>query len=257
MDSERRNWTREELILALDLYCRIPFGQINQTNPLVIELARLLNRTPAAVSMKMGNLGRFDPTLQKRNVSGLKHGSKKDEEVWNEFNNRWQQLAIESAEIQRKQFSKELLPALIQPEDLITERETEKEATVKVRLVQRFFRDSVLSSYDYACSICQIAVPALLNASHIIPWSHDESKRADPRNGLCLCALHDRAFDRGYLCVDTDCRIAISNDIQRDNVCDMHRVALLDIQGKSIMLPKRFVPNMEYFTYHRNHIFRS
>ncbi|MCE5186308.1 MAG: HNH endonuclease [Planctomycetaceae bacterium] len=257
MDSERRNWTREELILALDLYCRIPFGQINQTNPLVIELAKLLGRTPASVSMKMGNLGRFDATLQNRNVTGLKHGSKKDEEVWNEFNNRWQQLAVESAEIQRKQFSKQLLPALSQPEDLIPEGATEKQATVKVRLVQRFFRDSVLSSYEYACSFCQIAMPDLLNASHIIPWCDDESKRADPRNGLCLCTLHDRAFDRGYLSVDSGYSILISKDVKRANVCNVHKVALLDIQGKTITLPNRFVPNVEYFEYHRNKIFRS
>lgn len=256
MKSDRKNWTREELILALDLYCRMPFGQIHGSNPHIVKLAAALGRTPSAVSMKMCNFARLDPALQNRKIAGLSHGSKKDVEIWNEFDNRWQNLALMSADIQRAHYRQPLADTLLEPDD-IAEMETEKEATVKVRLVQRFFRQSVLSSYNSACSICQIAIPALLNASHIIPWSDDESKRADPRNGICLCALHDRAFDRGYLAVDGNLQVLVSREVTRANVSPTHKIALLDIQGQPINLPERFHPHAEYFEYHRAHIFQS
>ena len=41
----RREWTREELIVALNLYCKIPLGRIHIRNPLVIELVRAIGRT--------------------------------------------------------------------------------------------------------------------------------------------------------------------------------------------------------------------
>lgn len=78
-------WSREELVLAIELYCRVPFGRITTRNPDICSLARLLGRTPASVTRKLGNFGAFDPELAARNVSGLTHGSKLDREVWDEF----------------------------------------------------------------------------------------------------------------------------------------------------------------------------
>lgn len=69
-------WSREETILAFDLYCRTPFGKISQNNPAIIELANLLGRTPGSVGLKMHNLAHYDPELQKRNVMAMSHGSK-------------------------------------------------------------------------------------------------------------------------------------------------------------------------------------
>jgi putative restriction endonuclease len=40
----RRDWTREDLIVAFNLYCKIPFGQIHIRNPQVIELAKAIGR---------------------------------------------------------------------------------------------------------------------------------------------------------------------------------------------------------------------
>lgn len=60
-----KNWTREETILAFLLYCQVPFGKIHSSNPLIRNLAEVINRTPSAVSMKMCNFGRFDPSLKK------------------------------------------------------------------------------------------------------------------------------------------------------------------------------------------------
>ena len=52
-------WTRQELILAFDLYCRIPFRKTKANNRDVIELAKLLGRSPASVARKLGNFGSF------------------------------------------------------------------------------------------------------------------------------------------------------------------------------------------------------
>ena len=68
-------WNREELILAFDLYCRIPFKKTKANNPEVIRLAKSLNRSAASVARKLGNFGSFDPELKKQQVTGLAHAS--------------------------------------------------------------------------------------------------------------------------------------------------------------------------------------
>ena len=85
---ERRNWTREEILVAMALYHQIPFGKIGRNNPEIISLAKVLGRTPSALAMKMCNLASFDQTLRDRNVNGLSNGSKLDKEIWQEFAGR-------------------------------------------------------------------------------------------------------------------------------------------------------------------------
>lgn len=84
-EDSRRLWTEEEEILALDLYCRIPFGLISSKNPDIVHLAALIDRTPGAVSMKLSNLARLDPTLNQRGIHGLQNGSILDEKVFSDF----------------------------------------------------------------------------------------------------------------------------------------------------------------------------
>ena len=77
----RRAWTREELIVAFNLYCKIPFGRIHIRNPLVMDLAKAIGRTPSAVSWKLANFARLDPALQKRNIAGASHGARAEVEI--------------------------------------------------------------------------------------------------------------------------------------------------------------------------------
>ena len=92
-NSKNEKWTKDETLLALALYCRIPFGKIHKQNPHIIELAKLLGRTPAAVSMKMGNFGRFDTELAEKGITGLSHGSAMDKLVWDEYHLNMQELS--------------------------------------------------------------------------------------------------------------------------------------------------------------------
>jgi putative restriction endonuclease len=96
----RRNWTREEQILAFNLYCKTPFSKISAAyNKEIKELAAIIGRSDSAVALKLVNYARLDPALQQRNVSGMKNGSKADLEIWNEFHENWDELAWQSEQI--------------------------------------------------------------------------------------------------------------------------------------------------------------
>jgi putative restriction endonuclease len=59
-------WTREQLIMALNVYFKIPFKDVKEKHPLIQKYAPLIGRTPTALKMKIGNFGRLDPTLKPR-----------------------------------------------------------------------------------------------------------------------------------------------------------------------------------------------
>ena len=81
------NWTREQLIVALNVYCKIPFKNSSARHPMVQEYAKIIGRTPAALNLKIGNLGSFDPVLREKGIVGLAHTSKMDEQIWNDYLN--------------------------------------------------------------------------------------------------------------------------------------------------------------------------
>jgi HNH endonuclease len=204
-------WTRDQLILAFNLYCKIPFGRIHYRNPDIIALAKAIGRTPSAVSWKLANFASLDPSLRSRQISGATHGAKAEREIWDEFSGDWERLAYESEKLMVAVHHAEAAV----DEDLFPEGKT-REAIVRVRVNQAFFRSAVLAAYDLRCCITGLAVPELLNASHIIPWRVDHKNRTNPRNGLCLNATHDRAFDCGLITITDDYRVKLSPVIKRD-----------------------------------------
>ncbi len=203
----RRDWTREELIVAFNLYCKIPFGRIHIRNPLIVELAKSIGRTPSAVSWKLANFARLDPALKKRNIAGATHGAQGEVDIWNEFNNNWEQLAFESERLLQTMTGRD--PAATNDAQEFPEGRT-GETVVRTRINQGFFRASVLAAYGFRCCITGLSISQLLNASHIVPWSVDVKNRTNPRNGLCLNAVHDRAFDCGLLTVTPELTIRVS-----------------------------------------------
>jgi len=251
------NWTREELIIAFNLYCKIPFGKIHIRNPEIISLAKILGRTPSAVSWKLANFARLDPSLQDRNIVGASHGSKLDAEVWNEFNNNWERLGFESEKLLAQKIGKQVEEVTdIEVFDL-PKAGKEREAVVKVRVNQSFFRKAVLAAYDFKCCITGLGIPELLNASHIIPWSKDKINQVNPRNGLCLNAIHDRAFDKGLLTITSEFKIKISKSIKRNDADSAVQDFLLRYDGSEIKLPTRFLPDVNFLKYHNKIVFRT
>src|SRR5688572_26561406 len=187
------NWTREEHILAFNLYCQIPFGTIHMGNPRIIELAKLLGRTVGSVSYKLSNFARLDPSLQARGIKGSQHGAKGEAEVWKEYADHPESLAFESEQLLANRLGKPLEEVSeISVRDLPREG-IEREALIRIRVNQSFFRRRILSAYEFTCCVTGLSVRELLVASHIVPWADDPKNRLNPRNGLCLNALHDRA----------------------------------------------------------------
>jgi putative restriction endonuclease len=248
----RRDWTREELIVAFNLYCTIPFGRIHIRNPQIIELAKAIGRTPSAVSWKLANFARLDPALQKRKISGAKHGARAEIEVWNEFSNDWDGLAFESERLLEKITGR---PSVDEAREF-PEGKT-REAVIRMRVNQSFFRAAVLAAYNVRCCLTGLSVPELLNASHIVPWSVDVKNRTNPRNGLCLNALHDRAFDYGLLTVTPDLKVKLSPRIKKKKGDECTRGFLLRYESVSITIPRYFAPNVDFLRYHNEKIFLS
>jgi putative restriction endonuclease len=94
----------------------------------------------------------------------------------------------------------------------------------------------------------------LIVASHIVPWSKDRSNRLNPSNGLCLSALHDKAFDRGLIALTDDLQIMISSDLSNRNDSFVQQV-LVPLQGKMIEVPEKFGPDKKFLQRHRQEIF--
>ncbi|TJW51961.1 MAG: HNH endonuclease [Mesorhizobium sp.] len=78
---------------------------------------------------------------------------------------------------------------------------TEAERLVIQRVGQDIFRRSLLRYWRDRCPLTGITEPALLRASHIVPWAlcDSDSQRLDVHNGLLLSALWDAAFDAGLV----------------------------------------------------------
>ena len=112
-----------------------------------------------------------------------------------------------------------------------------------------------MASYDYHCAVCKLDIPELLNAGHIVPWSKDVNRRADPTNGIAMCVLHDRAFDRGFFTIDRCGRIILSERAKRTTDSPLQETGLLQIDGQAISIPTKFQPDPTALEYHRDFIF--
>lgn len=255
---ERRNWTREELILAFNLYCKIPYGTFHGRNPKVIELAKLIDRTPNALALKLSNFASFDPYHQRRGIKGLQNTGKLDKEVWDEFTNNWDDLIFESERIlASKQGSTIEGKYHLELDAPVSRRGEVRIAELKIRVNQSFFRSLILSIYRSKCAISGVDIPDLLIASHIIPWAKNAKERLNPQNGLCLSPLYGRCFDKGYIGITSDYRIVLSRELKHNSEKDYFVRHFGQVEGMPISLPDRFLPEPDFLDYHYNTIFRK
>ena len=239
-------------MLAFNLYCKIPFGTIHMRNPKIIELAELLRRSVGAVSYKLANFARLDPTLQSRGIRGLAHGAKGEEEIWREFATDGEKLAYESEKLLAERTGTPIEELAEIDESELPAEGVDRDRLIKTRVNQHFFRAAVLAAYEFRCCVSGLAVQPLLVASHIVPWSIDRKNRLNPRNGLCLNALHDRAFDRGLMTVTADFKVQMSDALKPTNKADNEPMSWLwRFDGTALTLPKKFPPDAALLASHR------
>lgn len=126
----------------------------------------------------------------------------------------------------------------------------EKEAIVKIRINHNIFRQKLLQKYNCTCCLsgCKINDKDLLIASHIKPWKDsDSNEKVNDCNGLLLCVMHDRLFDRGLISFDDTGKILISSKLSANNAIYSNIDKSRTIEVNS--------DNVEYLKYHRENIF--
>lgn len=237
------SWTRDELISAFNLYCKIPIDKININNAKIIDFSNLLKKTPKEIVKRFLNFSK----IESKNIKGVKEEEKA---TWTYFNKDWKKLVHESEE-KIIDFENKLKNITDFPKG------KERESIVKLRINQTFFRNAVLTSYKYKCCITGLPFIDLLNASHIVPWAVDTDNRLNPHNGLCLNALHDRAFDRGLITIRPDYTIDISSRINKFLDYKSVKNYFLCFKNKKIILPQRFVPEKSFLEFHNKNIFKE
>jgi putative restriction endonuclease len=246
-------WTRDELVLAINLYCNIPFGKLHSRNPEIISFAKLINRSPNSVALKLVNFSSLDPSLQARGIRGMGNASNLDKRVWAEFYNNWDAALLASEELLAKVKHTTIEKInKIEVADLPKEGK-EKERLVKTRVNQSIFRRVVMATYNNTCCITGINNSELLIASHIVPWSKDEKNRLNPMNGLCLNALHDKAFDAGLITISAeDYTIKLSSKFKKKDAAFSIQQNFISVENKAINLPDKFLPSRDLLKLHND-----
>ncbi len=255
----RTGWTHQQLLVAFNLYCQMPFGKMHSLNPDIIKYAELIGRTPSALAMKLTNIASLDPAITSTGRKGLQGASAADKIMWEEMQADWEQFAIKSQQAASAFGTITGFEATIDssiPDEIIDYTGSNKTAQTMIRVGQDFFRRSVLSAYNVRCCITGLAVPKLLVASHIVPWRIDAANRLNPKNGLCLSMLHDKAFDTGIITIAEDMTISVSPEYAA-NADNFFKSALLAYNGKLIALPEKFQPHREFLDYHRQYVFKA
>jgi len=216
-------------------------NQIHQPTPILAGVMQDV--------LKLMNLSSLDDERQNK---GKLNSSRLDKEIWHEFNKKWEALSQQNALILVRLSGLNI--EMLLDKDEAGKRGLDAVRSVKTRINQSEFRSRVLASYGSQCCITGIAFPELLVASHIIPWSKDATQRLNPKNGLCLNALHDRAFDRGLMTITQDFKIKLTSKISSNfGSTDF----FTKYEGRQITLPDRFLPGLEFLQYHEETIFRG
>lgn len=221
MTQIRRNWTDEEVVLALGLYLATPYSRIRTNNPKIRELAACLGRTPGAVSRKLGNFAAHDIDVAKSGRKGLDHGSKVDKKIFEMFvgdrtNLKGEELYNEIELISKRMNInvgfiyqdwdewEKLQVSEFADEPLRVDQETEAKRHVAMRRKQGFFRGMVMSSCGGRCVVSGCTIPSLLEAAHILPWSDFPDQRLNPANGIILNRFLHAAYDENLLGITPD-----------------------------------------------------
>ncbi|MCI1978369.1 MAG: HNH endonuclease [Bifidobacteriaceae bacterium] len=269
----RRNWSREETMMAFALYVILQPRECDDKGLDVQRLASSLHRTPSSVALKIWNIAAHDVNRKNRGRVGMRHGSKLDSQVW-EWYAVEPDLFMEECLSLLKDALLKANKSAPEPTPFASDRYSplesatklfvaeqvpegkERETTTLQRVNQSYFRNSLLQNYHQTCCMTGIQIPALLIASHIKPWKASApTEKTAAANGLLLNAFHDRAFDQGLISINDDYRIMVNHDkVEHSDINDKW---LYDFEGQTIALPSINRPSHEFIEYHHKHVFLS
>jgi len=258
-----KRWTKEELLIALNVYRKLNFGQLHARNPVIIQLAEKLGRPPGSIAMKLCNFASLDPVLTASGRKGLEGASSLDRELWQNFLKDPAVVIPESEEAFRRLFT----PGENDEVEVIKDKgikvsrsplrkapvgETTTTVEVKARRGQDYFRQVILNAFNNRCCVSGIPIRTMLVASHILPWSDHPAERLNPANGLCLSRIHDVAFDRRLITFDENYCLVISKDLKAECTNAVLKESFSAFEGKRINLPDESVPpSHEFLAQHR------
>jgi putative restriction endonuclease len=121
------------------------------------------------------------------------------------------------------------------------------------------FRDLVLKAYRYECAICGSKVQLgssiiALEAAHI-KW-HAAGGPDSVNNGIAMCSLHHKLFDRGAFTISKVFETRVSEEVHGNSALDRW---LMDYHGQQIREPvsESYVPRSEFLNWHAKEVFRA
>ena len=245
------------------LYMGLPETELGPQQKHIIELARALERTPDAVSLKARNIAATDERRLVNGYHAMSNVGRYDREVWEDFYREGDALILRaydllsvtlgssaefdsSAEIQIETLSE----ILDYPEGKT------REALVAARVNQSYFRNRLFENYNGRCCVTGLSIKKLLVATHIksLSVSNSATERLALDNGLLLNALHGRAFDQGLITLDKNLRVVVSSSVPKDD--DAANRFIWEYEGFPIEEPKAFKPRPEFIEYHNDVIFQ-
>lgn len=261
---ERRIWSREEFILIMNLYTKIRYGQFNARNSEVIKLAKLLNRTPGAVAYKLVHFSGLDPYHKSRGLKGLANPGNNAIKIYHDFRNNWDDMLYESEVLLAKYENRTIEEAFLAKEeikeiktDILSGKQgIDVQRLIKARVNQDIFRKVVINNYSNSCAICGLDIESLLVASHIIKWSINQPQRLNPENGLCLCNIHDKAFEVGFIGIQKNYKIILSKKLDKMKSLETYNALFKRHENNFISLPDKFYPNSSLLEQHLKSTFK-
>ena len=263
-------WSREEFMLAMNLYTKIRYGQFHTSNSEVKKLATLINRTPGSISYKLVHFAYLDPAHTGR-IKGLGKPGKPAIKIYNEFQENWNEMLFESEELLAKYQDKSVEEVSLDKDEikqinldiLLGKEGTDIKRLVKTRVNQALFRKIIIANYSNSCAICGLDIEALMVASHILKWSENQPERLNPENGICFCSIHDKAFEIGYLGIkyldkkEIEYKIMVSKELSHSKEKETINALFKRHENQKLILPDKFHPNPSFLEQHYDKTFKK
>ena len=129
-------------------------------------------------------------------------------------------------------------------------------SVVRSRIGQRKFSDEVKRAYGNRCCFpsCSITDPRFLVGSHIARWADNETLRGHLGNGLCLCLMHDKAFEIGLFTLSDRFEVVVNPVQIRQDTLLASELRLAN--GEKIQTSDTVLPLLEAVAEHRRRISR-